>query len=128
MHGQLKTWQASQVGRVRLHLIYGRSGAAQVKLKANKNLSLPAAFTIHGFTGLVRRTAGWQSVDANLRATHGSGQALGDLGRGGDGRRHGSGRSQQRALSEGDGVETRLVDIRIEWKRQHKEERNRGRG
>lgn len=55
------------------------------------NLSLSTTFAIHSLTRFVRGPAGRQAVDANLRARHCGGHALGDLGRGGRRHRHGSG-------------------------------------
>jgi hypothetical protein len=67
----LKTWQASQVGRVRLHLILEHEVSKHGReLHDTTHLSLAAALAVHGLARLVGDAAGGEAVDSNLWSRH----------------------------------------------------------
>lgn len=70
MQGHWKTLQASQLGRRRLHLICLFSIAQESRNRIT-DLPLATGLAVHCLTRFDRRTAGRETVDADLRTRHG---------------------------------------------------------
>lgn len=74
MHAQLKTWQASQLGFSRLHLICVAASVVRACVRAlasratPTHLSLATALAVHRLLDLTAGAAHGQAVDANLRS------------------------------------------------------------